>query len=412
MATAFENILVGFKRDERGAVAIIFALTAIVMLMICGLAIDVGRAVHANTKMRAAIDAAALAAARGVRLHGLSAAQATALAQKMFTENFSSGSAGFATVKSVNVIVDVSKAQVEVKVDAEVPTTLGQLAGITALPIPKSSVAIFDAKDIEVAVQLDVTGSMGGTKIADLKDATKSLVDILIPASGTGAQKVRIGFAPFAAGVNAGPYASTMNGGAGAGQTCVYERKSSGYQNSDNYPAGAAALKTKMDLPGAAGCSGAQLLPMTDDRALLKSTVDGYSTGGTTAGHLGTAFSWYLLSPSWASVWPSSARPANYNDGKTIKVAILMTDGEYNTVGGKGSSSSAQIARDTCAAMKAKGITVYTVGFKLISGAQSEQTMQLCASSPAHAYSANNGAALKKAFKDIAESITTLRLSK
>lgn len=411
MASALNLTFERFKRDERGAVAIIFALSIFVLLLICGLGIDYGRAIHARAKIRAALDAATLAAAKGIRLQNLTSAQAKALAKTMFLQNFRSGSMGFADINAINIAVDAGAAKVDVQVDASVPTTLGQLAGIEKFDIPSVSAAIFEAKDIEVAVQLDVTGSMGGQKIRDLKTATKNLVDALIPASGTGAQTVRIGFAPFSAGVNVGSYANLLSGAAPS-NTCVYERRSLSYQDSDDYPSGQAVLKTKLDLPFASNCPSAQVLPLTSDRSLLKSTVEGYSTGGTTAGHLGTAFAWYLLSPNWATVWPSDARPVSYTDKDTIKVAILMTDGEYNTVGGSNSSQSAQYAKETCAAMKAKGITVYTVGFRLSHGTQAEATMQACASSLGHAYLAANGAALNAAFADIAQNITQLRLSR
>jgi Flp pilus assembly protein TadG len=404
-----------FGRDERGAIAIIFALTAMVLLLVGGLAIDVGRAVHANTKIRAAIDAAALAAAKGLRLQNLTPSEAQALATKMFNENFANGGGGFATVKAVDVLVDQSNFSVEVKVDAEVPTTLGKLAGISSLPIPKSGTAIFEAKDIEVSVQLDVTGSMSGKRMADLKDATKTLVDILIPDTGTGGQKIRIGYAPYSAGVNAGPFADDIAGGVAASGGCVYERRDEHYQATDNYPSGDAVLKTLDELPGWANkCPSAQILPLTDDKALLKSTVDSYWPTGTTAGHLGTAFSWYLLAPNWASIWPTSAQPANYKDGKTIKVAILMTDGEYNTAGGIISSGNIDVSSDfaeaTCTEMKAKGIVVYTVGF-MLNVAKAKEVMKNCATSSTHAYLASDGDALKLAFKSIAENIANLRLA-
>lgn len=415
MASAF-NLVFGlaferFKRDEHGAVAIIFSLSVVVLLLICGLGVDYGRAIHAKSKIRAAVDAAALAAAKGIRLQNLTSEQAKALAKTMFLQNFNSGSIGFADISAINIAVDTASAKVDVQVDASVPTTLGRLAGISKFDIPSESAAIFEAKDIEVAVQLDVTGSMGGQKIRDLKTATKNLVDALIPASGTGAQKVRIGFAPFSAGVNVGSYVDLVSG-ATPSNTCVYERRSLSYQHSDDFPSGQAALKTKLDLPYASSCPSARVLPLTSDRSLLKSTVEGYSTGGTTAGHLGTAFAWYLLSPNWATVWPSDARPVAYTDKDTMKVAILMTDGEYNTVGGTNSSQSAQYAKETCTVMKAKGITIYTVGFKLSHGTQAEATMQACASSPANAYLADDGAALNAAFADIAQNITQLRLSR
>ncbi|HUS98346.1 MAG TPA: pilus assembly protein TadG-related protein, partial [Hyphomicrobiaceae bacterium] len=189
-----------FKRDERGAIAIIFALTLTIVVMVAGLALDVGRAVSASTKLGAAIDAAALAAAKAVRLQGLSTAQAQAMAVKLFNQNFLQGGNSAAKINSIQVNVDTPNSSVEVIVDAEIPTTLARIAGITSLPLPRSSVATYDVKDIEVGLQLDVTGSMGGSKIVDLKSATKSLIDILIPDPGTATQqKIRVALAPYAA---------------------------------------------------------------------------------------------------------------------------------------------------------------------------------------------------------------------
>ena len=113
-------------------------------------------------------------------------------------------------------------------------------------------------------------------------------------------------------------------------------------------------------------------------------------------------------------MWPTASKPNSYSSGKTKKIAILMTDGEYNTVGGISTcnkvTASSDFATDTCAAMKASGIIVYTVGFKL-DDATAIATMNTCASGADKAYEAENGAELRQAFRDIAEQITRLRLS-
>ena len=142
--------------------------------------------------------------------------------------------------------------------------------------------------------------------------------------------------------------------------------------------------------------------------------MDSYWTNSSTAGHLGTAFAFYLLSPKWATIWPAASQPAAYNTGNTAKVAILMTDGEYNTVAGEMNDSnvskSQAFAKDTCAAMKAEGIIVYTVGFQL-SAANATETLQDCASGLNKFYPAEDGDALRTAFQAIAQDIATLRLS-
>lgn len=405
-----------FQNDTRGAVAIIFALTLIVMLSTVGLAIDVVRGMRVGGSVGAAVDAAVLAGAKGLRLQNMTDDQVTAVVKTLFDENMAAAGGDTAVISQFNVIIDRSNSSVELDVKAEIPTVLGQLAGISKISTPRRGVAIYKQKDIEVALQLDVTGSMAGSKLVALKTATKDLIDILIPddASLLAGQNVRIGYAPFDAGVNAGPYASKINGNAAAPNNCVYERVSEGVQNTEDFPSGTAILKTRLDVPTGYGCSNAEVLPMTSDKTVLKSTVDSYWTNSSTAGHLGTAFAWYLLSPEWATIWPVASQPVAYNTGNTTKVAILMTDGEYNTVNGAMAGAnvpkSQQFAKETCAAMKAKGIVVYTVGFQL-TAANATETLQDCASGFTKFYPAEDGDALRTAFQAIAQDIATLRIA-
>jgi len=113
---------------------------------------------------------------------------------------------------------------------------------------------------------------------------------------------------------------------------------------------------------------------------------------------------------------------------------VLMTDGEFNTTyckgvisrdstSGSGSSSDkincnasngdafAQ-AEALCDAMKAQGVVVYTVGFALGGNANAEAIMEECATSAEHVYLPDSGSELKVAFKEIAQDINALRLSK
>ncbi len=410
------EVLRSFRRDERGIVTVLFAASLIMTVMLCGLTIDVVRAVHAKTAIANALDAAALAAAKGIRLQNMSAGQARALAKATFNQNYNGGGTKkngvYADIKNMAIKIDTAKNSVDMSVDAEVKTVFGGVAGIDVFRFPSRASAIFEAKDIELSLQLDVTGSMTGSNLAALKVATNDLVDILIPSKPT-AHKIRIGLAPYAAGVNAGTYAALVNGNASVSNDCVYGRRDTQYQDTDNHPTGQAVLKTALDLPDASPCPDAKILPLTDDKALLKSTVNSYAAGGITAGHLGTAWAWYLLSPNWSAVWPAASAPAAYTNSNVRKIAILMTDGDYNSVGGRfdTGTESTTFARDSCAAMKAKGITVYTVGFGLFKGSAAEQTLQLCASDPGNAYAASDAAQLRAAFRDIAESIARLRLT-
>jgi hypothetical protein len=154
--------------------------------------------------------------------------------------------------------------------------------------------------------------------------------------------------------------------------------------------------------------------PLSSDKDALKRRIDKLTTSGSTAGHLGTAWAWYLLSPNWNSVLGqafSAAKPAgSYSDLTTTnakgapklrKIAVLMTDGDYNInyckgVEAKNSDQSPDIncnsengkslaqAGSLCSALKtplgsgnAAKIEVFTVGFQVSNSAKS--FLQTCA---------------------------------
>ena len=110
---------------------------------------------------------------------------------------------------------------------------------------------------------------------------------------------------------------------------------------------------------------------------LLHSRIDDLTAYGSTAGALGTAWSWYSLSPKWSSIFPASSVPGSYQDVTTLqgngapvlrKVAVMMSDGVYNTWRGwKGQSQQAvsNYAKQLCTNMKAKGIKDFQLHYAL-----------------------------------------------
>ncbi len=167
------------------------------------------------------------------------------------------------------------------------------------------------------------------------------------------------------------------------------------------------------------------IVPLTSDKAVLTQKITGLEAFGATGGQVGTAFSWYMLSPQWAGIWPALSTPAPYSDlavvgptgePKLKKIAILMTDGSYNTYRGwkeQNQAAVSQNARTLCTNMKAKGITVYTVGFnldELPAGEKTEamSTLQSCSSNPQSFYNTSDAEQIKQAFRDIALKISTL----
>jgi hypothetical protein len=165
-----------------------------------------------------------------------------------------------------------------------------------------------------------------------------------------------------------------------------------------------------------------EVVPLSNDKAMLKSVIDSFVAAGSTAGHLGTTWAWYTLSPNWGNVFGPGSRPAAYGTPKLKKIAILMTDGEYNTEYDRGvktsttgghspNGTSTTQARQLCANMKAAGITVYSVGFDLGGNQTAIDTLNTCVTSPEYFYTARTGDELRLCFRDIALKISTLRLA-
>jgi len=415
MPTDFARDHRRFAADDRGSVAMLFGIMFFVILMGAGVAIDWSRITHTNNRLTSAADAAVLVAGRGLLDGTMTDAEIIDRATLFFNENYEAAET-FGSVDQLNIQLDRQAGTVQVTAEADVPMTITRIAGFQRARLPVTAAAVFQQQDIELGMALDVTGSMSGQKLADLKTAAKDLVDILLPEQPIAGQKVRIGLAPYSASVKLGAYAAAVSDGASK-DGCVIERNGAAAYTDDAPGAGkfflAGTAKTK-DIDTTEGtspytCPNALVAPLTDDKDTLKNTIDTYAAGGYTGGHFGAAWAWSLISPNWSGVWPADSAPAAYGDDKTIKAIILMTDGIFNTA--YNNASSAAQATSLCGAMKAadKNVIVYAVGFQAPSAAKA--TLQACASSTEHYFDATNGSELRLAFRQIAQHLTNLRLT-
>lgn len=180
--------------------------------------------------------------------------------------------------------------------------------------------------------------------------------------------------------------------------------------------------------PSSENCPSHSIIPLTSDQDTLINRINALTTNGFTAGHIGIEWGWYMLSPNFASLWPSDNQPVDYDEPETLKIAIIMTDGAFNTAYCRGvisadssSGGSDRIncnaqddsfgqAAELCSAMKRQGIIIYTVGFGVGGDASARNWVNTCAS-PGKGYLAANGAQLREIFRQIATNITRLRIS-
>lgn len=470
-----------FRRSRRGGVAVVFGMMMIALASMIGLAVDLGRWVNARDHTVSAIDAAVLAAGRALQT-GSNANKAKAIAMAYYQ------SAIETRIKTIHDHVDFAVIDNGMAVTATggatIVTPFMGLLGIHELPLLKATGGVQVAKEggdmpvariavggdggknVETVLMLDVSGSMQGSKLQDMKDAAKDLVGIVMWEDQSEFTS-RVSVVPFSADVR--PPVDLLSKIAGNAQTfsrdyiyeivtgkgkkktveqvvypywfapteCVGERGGS-KAYSDDPPTGNNMLtrvhrEVWASYIGSTGCyihQNAEVLPLTNNKSTVEARIDGLVAQGGTAGHVGTAWAYYMLSPQWASVLKDGQKANSYGRKDTRKVAVLMTDGEYNftydadqapssATLGSGSNglnslnkkSSAEQAKSICDNMKKSGIEVFTVGFDLGNNQTAKNTMAYCASSPDSNYDAANGEQLKNAFRDIALRISKLYLS-
>lgn len=201
--------LPGLAGDDRGSLLIPFALMSVVIVGFVGVAIDGTRWQSMRSQHATAIDGALLAGARHLTLHPGDLTGTLAAAQTFYTANLRH--AGDVVENSVTFVTTDNDQSVTFSGTASVKTTFLQVLGVSSLPIAKpakatTSTSGYSGSNLEIAMMLDVTGSMcddgvgpctSSVKLDGLKAATTNLADIVLgQASST--YTSRIALVPFA----------------------------------------------------------------------------------------------------------------------------------------------------------------------------------------------------------------------
>ena len=421
-----------FRRDEAGNFALMLGATVPVLMIGVGFGVNLVQMTGTKQRMASALDAALVSTARDITSGKIKAADAKATALTFLETNAEGGFIVPGSVHFTKFIVDKASSTIEASAAARTKLAFAVFAMDAEQDIAVDAGTLYSDKKVEVAMMLDVTGSMAGQKLKDLKVAAKNAVSTFLAGQAAGSDRVRLSVVPYADAVNVGSLSNVIHYETGYTtaeppkltdpvavsyhpDNCATERKGSNQFSDANPNAGKINRDFRL-----AFCPSAKLQPLTADKAKLNATIDSFVANGYTAGHIGVQWSWYMLSPKWKTVLPAASRPGNYNDKKVMKFAILMTDGEFNTAfagvangaatrGAQGARSRAN-AETLCAEMKKKGIEVFTIGFQLNTAA-AKGVMKKCASDTSNYYETSNGGELDAAFQEIARNIERLTIA-
>ena len=195
------------RRDERGAIAVQFALLALPLTILVFGLVDVSRISLQRRQMQDALDAATLIAARST---ATTDADLDRIGDAAFAAEIAGLNLGLTASNSTfsagenNTVVGVANGTLK--------PIIANLWTSKDLAVSATSTVVRSVNKLEVALVLDNTGSMddtlgsGGTKIEALKSASKSLVSTLAAAAARSSDPnaVKISVVPFSMTVNVG----------------------------------------------------------------------------------------------------------------------------------------------------------------------------------------------------------------
>jgi hypothetical protein len=146
--------------------------------------------------------------------------------------------------------------------------------------------------------------------------------------------------------------------------------------------------------------------PLSSAKDTLKSQINAMSPVGSTAGHLGIAWAWYMLSPKWNSIFTGTKAPNAYDSTTTYKAIVMMSDFDMNSYYEYYNGTSNYQFEQLCTQIKAAGVKIFTVGYG-VSGTSNNTRRINCASSDStmtYTYSTSTVEDMLEAFQAIAAS--------
>ncbi len=456
-----------FFRNNRGAVAPIVAMAVGALVAAAGAATDYARAQMVQTKLSDTLDAAGLAA--GSTMSSQQDVQDTA--QNYFKVNFPSGYMR-SSAQLTGVTANQTGTVLTLHATANVPTVFMQMMGIDSIPVSADTEITRKSGGLELALVMDNTGSMAGTKIQSLISAASELVDILF-GDDTTKDDLWIGLVPFSQAVNIGPSRSswinstykTLDWGPSGYNVwagCVDARVTGGGNITDDPPTSSpfnayywpsdsyntwkttttkkgkttTTYSTFTTTVGPNAYCPQPLQIMSNSKSTVLAGIQTMQARGNTHIDVGAVWGWRMLSPRWRGLWGGAMNtnnlPLDYSSPNMTKAAVILSDGDntmssqiytaygYLSQGQLGTTNATTAVKkldsnllSVCTAMKSHGIKIYTILFDVdASDTNAINLFKKCASADDYFFNSPTNAELEKAFQQIGDSLSNLRVSK
>lgn len=197
----------GFRRNDSGNIAVLFAIAILPVLASVGAAIDYTRANQARSSMQAALDSTALMLSRDLAQGTISATDVNTKATAYFTALYTNKDAQNVVITATYTPTSSTGSNVQLTGSGTIVTDFMRVAGFPTMSFNTGSTTAWGNAKMRVALVLDNTGSMASdnklTALQNAVAATGGLIDQLSALAKTQGD-VYISVIPFAKVVNVG----------------------------------------------------------------------------------------------------------------------------------------------------------------------------------------------------------------
>lgn len=394
-----------FWKNNRGNVATMFGLALVPLLLGVGAAVDMVRIHNVNTTLQAAVDEAALAGATSKKINDKKNLKAIVQTYLNTNQAFTVLEKGAKVTQGI----DTANGSFFVKVEGKMKTSFMKLAGIKTVKINAISAVGLGIQGMEVALVLDNTGSMAGSKLSSLKVAAKQFVSILESSKADYAD-LKFGLVPFSKYVNVGLGNASASWIKGPSKPASWNGCVGSQASPKDVNVGASGGKFPA-IDG--GVCPTPIVPLTTNTMSINANIDAMVAVGNTYVAGGVLWGWNVLDSS--QPFTEGKTPAQLKAISGRKVMVVMTDGTntasplYPSHDGVDSKLADNNFATLCTNVKAQQIEIYTILFEEPSPVIRD-LMRNCASDPSKFFDTTSSAALVSAFEGIGKELAGVRL--
>ncbi len=344
----------GFIRREDGTFVVFGVYVFLIILMFAGIGIDLMRYERDRAELQYTLDRAVLAAAD---------LDQDLDPQSVVQDYFNKAGLGD-YLADVTVNEGLGYRVVSANASSDMSTQFMHMTGVDTLTVPAASTAEERIDGVEISLVLDVSGSMNSnSRLYNLKIAARDFIDQMVDNSED--DKLSISIVPYATQVSLPDemmdqfnvtteheYSNCINFEGSAfnttGVSTVAELERTmhfdpwyDWDGRDNDPEELIGMDDgyNSSLPVCEAMANREILPLSKDRQELKDYITALTARGNTSIDLGMKWGTALLDPSLQGPVDGmiddgkidvafAARPHDYDDGETLKVIVLMTDGQ------------------------------------------------------------------------------------